>query len=116
MADGRAPEGAGMSLTDERLAEIADYCRVEADDLQLPGFIATAAGYMAGGVCREPERGTLRAEQYIQCIKYLVLDLYDRRDANFVGAAAAENPAFRALMNQLKATEPVSEPDTAGGT
>ena len=50
------------ALTTDRMAEIADYCKVEADDTQLPGFILTAAGTMQGAGVSEPEAGTLRAE------------------------------------------------------
>ena len=31
----------------ERLSEIAAYCRVEADDAELPGFVDAAAAYLA---------------------------------------------------------------------
>lgn len=98
-------------LATDRLAEIADYCKVDADDAQLEGFVLTAAGYLDGAGVSEPQDGTLRAEQYIQCIKYLTLDQYDRRGGTVEGNME-ENPTFRRMLNQLKLSEPVSDPDT----
>lgn len=95
----------------ERLSEIAAYCRVEADDAELPGFVDAAAAYLAGAGVSEPEDGTARFAQYLQCVKYLALDLYDRRDAAVEGALG-DNPAFRRMLNQLKLTEPVPESGT----
>ena len=98
-------------LTD-RLADIAAYCRVETDDAELPGFVDAAAAYLSGAGVSEPEDGTARFAQYLQCVKYLALDLYDRRDTAVEGALS-DNPAFRRLINQLKLTEPV--PDSGTG-
>lgn len=98
-------------LTD-RLADIAAYCRVEADDAELPGFVDAAAAYLSGAGVSEPEDGTARFAQYLQCVKYLALDLYDRRDAA-VDGTLGDNPAFRRMLNQLKLTEPV--PDSGTG-
>lgn len=84
-----------------RAAEIADYCRVDADDAQLPALIAAAEGYMLSGVCGEPEPGSPRAEIWVQCVKYLVLDLYDRRDMT-VSGELVDNPAFQRMKNLLK--------------
>lgn len=100
-----------MSWTTEHLADIADYCRVDADDAQLAGFADAAAAYLANAGVSEPDDGTPRAAQYLQCVKYLTLDLYDRRDTAVEGALG-DNPAFRRLLNQLKLTEPVPESDT----
>ena len=96
----------------ERLSEIAAYCRVEADDAELPGFVDAAAAYLSGAGVSEPEDGTARFAQYLQCVKYLALDLYDRRDAA-VDGTLGDNPAFRRMLNQLKLTEPV--PDSGTG-
>lgn len=96
----------------ERLIEIAAYCRVEADDAELPGFVDAAAAYLANAGVSEPEDGTARFAQYLQCVKYLALDLYDRRDAA-VDGTLGDNPAFRRMLNQLKLTEPV--PDSGTG-
>lgn len=98
-------------LTD-RLADIAAYCRVETDDAELPGFVDAAAAYLSGAGVSEPEDGTARFAQYLQCVKYLALDLYDRRDAA-VEVTLGDNPAFRRMLNQLKLTEPV--PDSGTG-
>ena len=98
-------------LTD-RLADIAAYCRVETDDAELPGFVDAAAAYLSGAGVSEPEDGTARFAQYLQCVKYLALDLYDRRDAA-VDGTLGDNSAFRRMLNQLKLTEPV--PDSGTG-
>lgn len=95
----------------ERLSEIAAYCRVEADDAELPGFVDAAAAYLSGAGVSEPEDGTARFAQYLQCVKYLALDFYDRRDATVEGTLG-DNPAFRRMLNQLKLTEPVPESGT----
>ena len=95
----------------ERLADIAAYCKVGADDAELPGFVDVAAAYLAGAGVSEPEDGTARAALYLQAVKYLTLDLYDRRDAAVEGTIS-DNPAFRRVINQLKLTEPVSNLDT----
>ena len=95
----------------ERLSEIAAYCRVEADDAELPGFVDSAAAYLSGAGVSEPEDSTARYAQYLQCVKYLALDLYDRRDAAVEGTLG-DNPAFRRMLNQLKLTEPVPESGT----
>lgn len=101
-------------MLSERLSEIAAYCRVEADDAELPGFVNAAAAYLAGAGVREPQDGSPRYAQYLQCVKYLALDLYDRRDTA-VDGALGDNPAFRRLINQLKLTEPVPESGTGEG-
>lgn len=95
----------------EHLADIAAYCKVDADDAELPGFVDAAAAYLSGAGVIEPEDGTARFAQYLQCVKYLALDLYDRRDAAVEGALG-DNPAFRRMLNQLKLTEPVPESGT----
>lgn len=94
-------------LTTERLRDIADYCRVDENDAQLKTLVLAAVGYLETAGVSEPESGTLRAEQYIQCVKYLTLDQYDRRDGSTDGTVG-ENPAFRRLMNQLKLSEPAA--------
>ena len=90
----------------EHLADIAAYCKVDADDAELPGFVDTAAAYLADAGVLEPQDGSPRYAKYLQCVKYLALDLYDRRDTAVEGALS-DNPAFRRLINQLKLTEPV---------
>jgi hypothetical protein len=98
----------------EHLADIAAYCKVDADDAELPGFVDTAAAYLADAGVLEPQNGSLRYAKYLQCVKYLALDLYDRRDTAVEGALS-DNPAFRRLINQLKLTEPVPDSGTGEG-
>lgn len=98
----------------EHLADIAAYCKVDADDAELPGFVDAAAAYLSGAGVSEPEDGTARFAQYLQCVKYLALDLYDRRDTA-VDGTLGDNPAFRRMLNQLKLTEPVPESGTGEG-
>lgn len=99
-----------MALSLSRLAEIADYCKVDVDDPQLVGFVAVAEAYLTGGVCAEPADGSALAEAYIQCVKYLTLDMYDRRDMSIEGSVS-ENPGFARLKNQLKMTNPTALSD-----
>lgn len=96
----------------ERLSDIAAYCKVDADDAELSGFADAATAYLAGAGVSEPADGTPRAALYLQAVKYLTLDLYDRRDAAVEGTLG-DNPAFRRMLNQLKLTEPV--PDSGTG-
>lgn len=95
----------------EHLADIAVYCHVEANDAELPGFVDTAVAYLADAGVLVPQDGSPRYAKYLQCVKYLALDLYDRRDTAVEGALS-DNPAFRRLINQLKLTEPVPESGT----
>lgn len=103
-----------MSLTSGRLAEIANYCKVDADDAELSGYVAAAEGYMLSGVCSEPEEGTPRAAMYLLCIKALTLEQYDRRGLA-VDQAASENRIVRIMINQLKMTESVPNLGTGSG-
>jgi len=103
-----------MSWTTEHLADIADYCKVDADDAELPGYVAAAEGYMLSGVCSEPQEGTSRGAIYLQCIKALTLEQYDRRGLS-IDQTANQNRVVRLMINQLKQTEPVPESDTGSG-
>ena len=103
-----------MSLTSGQLAEIANYCKVDANDTELPGYVAAAEGYMLSGVCSEPEEGTPRAAMYLLCIKALTLEQYDRRGLA-VDQAASENRIVRIMINQLKMTESVPDLGTGSG-
>lgn len=103
-----------MSLTSGWLAEIANYCKVDADDAELPGYVAAAEGYMLSGVCSEPEEGTPRAAMYLLCIKALTLEQYDRRGLA-IDQAASENRIARLMINQLKLTELVPTLGTSDG-
>lgn len=97
--------------TADHLPEIADYCHVEENDSQLSGFIATAEESLADAGVSSPAEGSGRAARYLQCVKYLTLDQYDRRDAAVEGSLS-DNPAFRRIINQLKLSEPVPESGT----
>lgn len=101
-----------MSWATEHLADIAVYCKVNADDAELPGYVAAAEGYMLSGVCSEPEEGTPRAAMYLLCVKALTLEQYDRRGLT-VDQAASENRIVRIMINQLKMPNPV--PDLGTG-
>ena len=101
-----------MSWATEHLADIANYCKVDTDDAELPGYVAAAEGYMLSGVCSEPEEGTPRAAMYLLCIKALTLEQYDRRGLT-VDQAASENRIVRIMINQLKMPNPV--PDLGTG-
>ena len=98
-----------MELSGERLAGLLAYCRIEdpedGERETLALLYASAVGYLAAAGVVEPEADTPRRAQYDLCINYLVLDGYDRRDLTLTGAQAAENPAFRRLLNQLKLTK-----------
>lgn len=106
-----------MALTEERLAALLAYCRIDAleegEELLLQGLYDAAVSYMEQAGVSEPEAGTHRRAQYDLCVNYLVLDGYDRRDVTITGAIVSDNPMFRRMLNQLKLTEPtVSESDT----
>ena len=100
-----------MELTGERLASLLAYCKLTelADDPEVAALIPTlsdaAVGYMANAGVAAPESGTTRAAQFDLCVNYLVLDAWERREVSMVATVAADNPAFRRLMNQLKLTE-----------
>lgn len=100
-------------LTDH-LPDIARYCKVDTEDPELSGFVATAQANLAGAGVSEPEADTPRFAQYLQAVKYMVLDMYDQREG-IVAGTVSDNPAFRGLINQLKITEPVPESGTGSG-
>lgn len=105
-----------MGMIAERMAEIADYCRVDPDDPQFPSCVAVAVGYLAGAGVLEPAAEATGAELYVQCVKFLALDLIDRRDMTIDGSVTA-NPAFQGIKNQLKMMSvPNSGTDNEGGS
>lgn len=101
-----------MELTAERKASLLAYCKLTelAEDPEVAALIPmlydAAVGYMEGAGVNVPESGTTRAAQYDLAVNYLVLDGYERRETTITGTIAADNPAFRRLVNQLKLTEP----------
>ncbi len=99
-------------MLDGYLADIALYCKVEEDDAALPGFVDAAAAYLADAGVSVPETGTGRFALYLQCVKYLTLDLYDKRETTVTGTLVTDNPAYRRIINQLKLTGPVPGSDT----
>lgn len=106
-------------LKNERKAELLAYCRVDAlddDALLIPGFYSASVGYMTAAGVSIPPEGTDRRALYDQCINYLVLDKYERRNMTITGTIVAENPEFVRMKNQLKLTEPAPEPVPDLGT
>ena len=95
-----------MALTEERLASLLAYCRIEEPTeeelLTLEGLYDAAVGYMEGAGISPPDPGTAR------CVNFMVLRDFDLRDAQ-VASTIQDNPAFRRLINQLKVTEPEGE-------
>ena len=111
-----------MVLSEERRMALLAYCRLTElkDDPEvvalLPALYDAAVGYMTQAGISPPEEGSPRAAQYDLCVNALVLDAWDHRDLKEPGTAAAENVAFRRMLNQLKLTEPVvSDSDTGQG-
>ncbi len=108
-----APEPAWEGGPDrERLESLLAYCKLTelAEDPEVMQVLRTlylaAVGYLTAAGVAEPEAGTARRAQYDQCVNYLVLDGWDRRE-RYQEAEPRENPAFRLLLNQLKFTEGV---------
>ena len=104
-----------MALSEERRKSLLAYCRIEQPTeeelLTLEGLYDAAVGYLEGAGVAEPQAGTARRAQYDLCVNAMVLRDFDLRDAQVAGTVQ-DNPAFRRLINQLKLTEPVSNPDT----
>ena len=85
-----------------KLTELADDPEVQA---LIPVLYQAAVGYLEGAGVAQPPADTPRAAQYELCVNYLVLDAFERREATIAATTAADNPAFRRLINQLKLTE-----------
>ena len=107
-----------MALNEERRVRLLTYCRMDelmpGEELLLEGLYDDAVAYMAGaGVAEPTESG--RLAQFELCVDALVLDAWDSRGSQIMGQGLVENPAFRRRLNQLKLTEPVSDPDTGIG-
>lgn len=103
-------------MTDERLAEVMAYCRIERED---PGeirlvtaLVAAAESYLTQAGVSLPAAGTLRRAQYDLLVNAMVLDSYDNRGSQSAGYTLSENPVFRKMLAQMMQTEPVSELDT----
>ena len=97
-----------MALSEERLASLLAYCRIEGPTeeelLTLEGLYDAAVGYLERAGVAEPEAGTARRAQYDLCVNFMVLRDFDLRDAE-VSGTITDNPAFRRLIVQLKASK-----------
>ena len=101
-----------MSLTEERLAGLLAYCRIEEPTeeelLTLETLYDAAVGYLDGAGISLPPEDTPRRAQYDLAVNFMVLRDFDLRDAEVTGTIQ-DNPAFRRLITQLKLTEPRGE-------
>lgn len=109
-------------LSDERRAGLLAYCHLTelADDPEvsalIPSLYDAAVWYMLDAGVPEPPEGSPRRALYDLCVNCMVLDSWDRRDMTIPSANAAENPAFRRWLNQLKFTAGmVPKSDTDAG-
>lgn len=104
-----------VKLTAEVKASLMAYCVIDilepGDEELLEEFYNAALDYMDDAGVAMPVEGTPRRAKYDLCVKALVLQDWDNRGATGAGNAAADNPAFRRRMNQLKHSEPVSITD-----
>lgn len=103
-----------MALSEERLAGLLAYCKLTelADDPEartlIPAFYEDAVEYLAEAGIQEPAEGAARA-RYDLAVNYMVLDHWEKRDMTVTGAVA-DNPAYRRMVNQLKLSQPVTDP------
>ena len=98
-----------MALSEKRRKSLMGYCRIDAladgEEAVLETMYDAAVNYLTEAGVAMPAEGTARRSQYDLCINFLVLCYYDQRDVLVAQNAAAENPAFRHTLNQLKLTE-----------
>ncbi|HIT31678.1 MAG TPA: phage gp6-like head-tail connector protein [Candidatus Enterenecus stercoripullorum] len=105
-----------MALSEERKASLLAYCKLTelADDpdvqVLIPILYDGAVEYLADAGVQEPEDGAARS-RYDLAVNAMVLDGWDKRGMT-VTESLKDNPAFRLLVNQLKQTQPVSNPQT----
>ena len=107
-------------LDEARLARLLAYCRIDCSDPEdvetVRGLYAAAVAYLEGAGVAEPPEGDPRRPLYDLAVDFMVLRDYDIRDATLPASSAADNPAFRRMIVQLKLSEPdVSDSDTEGG-
>lgn len=104
------------ALSDERLAALASYCRMDeltpSDKMLLTQAYLSAVTYMDAAGISEPA-DSARQASYDLCVNYLVADAMDRRSRE-VSGTYTENRSFRLLINQLKQSEPVPDSGTGG--
>jgi len=98
-----------VALTEDRRKTLMAYCRLdsleEAEEALLESMYGAAVAYLAQAGVAEPPEETPRRGQYDLLVNALVLDAWDRRDLTFDGSGAADNPALRRMLNQMKLTE-----------
>ena len=98
-------------MTDERLAEVMAYCRMDDSDegerALCRSMIAGAESYLAAAGVVKPQEEDIRRHTYDLVVNALVLDDYDNRGTQTAGYQMEENPAFRRKLNQLKLTVPI---------
>lgn len=104
----------------EKAQTLAPYVRVDvesgSEDAYLLAEIYDAAvAYMEDAGVSCPPKDTPRYAKYMICIKALALDMWDNRGTQISGTAMTDNVTFQRIKNQLKLTEPVSDPDTGSG-
>lgn len=108
-----------MALTDARKAALMAYCRLdeptEEEWVLLEGMELAALSYMEDAGVSVPPEGSEREAKFTLCVNALVLDAWDNRGTQTAGYTMADNPAFRRILNQLKATEPVPALGTGNG-
>ena len=109
-----------MELTAERKALLLAYCQLDEEDLSeaehalLEREFHRAVDYLANAGIRVPTAPARKA-RFDSLVDALVLDRWDNRGIQTAGYTLSANPAFRADLNQLKQTEPVSISDTGSG-
>ncbi len=105
-----------MALSEDRKTSLLAYCKLTelADDPEvktlIPAFYESAVEYLADAGIVEPAGETGRA-RYDLAVNAMVLDNWDKRGMT-ITESLKDNPAFRLLLNQLKQTRPVTNPQT----
>ena len=110
-----------MELTPERKALLLAYCQLDKEDLSeaenalLEREFHRAVDYLARAGVRVPT-DPARLDRFNCVVDSMVLDRWDNRGTQTAGYTLSANPAFRADLNQLKLTEPVSISGTGTGS
>lgn len=105
------PERPGW-IAPERLENLLAYCKLSElrDDPEVMALIRElylyAVQYLAGAGVEQPEEDAPLTPLYNQCVNYLVLDAWERREAAVVATVVADNPVFRRMLVQLKQSQP----------
>lgn len=99
-------------IAPERLESLLAYCKLSElrDDPEVMALIRElylyAVQYLAGAGVEQPEEGAPLTSVYDQCVNYLVLDAWERREATVVATVVTDNPVFRRMLVQLKQSQP----------